>query len=384
MFMWSKRVSSFAVAAGLACLGQDAGVDLRGGLKINLPKDSPLAVASLDLGPSKATARGGAVMLDLHASLRLRNLSGKRVKGVTLLVLAQDVSAGGKGSVAAPSLDVAPGEDFPVRIDLRMVRPMSNGAEPLVQVLLDGVLFDDLSFFGENRLNSRRQLTVWELEARRDRKHFQQLLEARGSETLQKEMMAAISRQDLRPRVDVQVVRRGAMPRGANAPATNYEMDREVQFSFLRMPGAPVELMAGAARISGDEAKAPHLEIRNKELKAIRHLEIGLALKDTNGQEFFAATVPYDELLAGKGAAALRDSATLRVRHTGGSRLVLEGMAGFVNNVEFADGGYWIPSRADLADGRLGQLVPPSPEEQRLVQLYRRKGLLALVEELRK
>jgi len=52
--------------------------------------------------------------------------------------------------------------------------------------------------------------------------------------------------------------------------------------------------------------------------------------------------------------------------------------------VEFADGGYWIPSRADLADGRLGQLVPPSPEEQRLVQLYRRKGLLALVEELRK
>ena len=118
MFMWSSRFTIFAVAAGLACFGQDAGVDLRGGLKINLPKDSPLAVASLDLGPSKATARGGAVMLDLHASLRLRNLSGKRVKGVTLLVLAQDVSAGGKGSVAVPVLDVPPGEDFPVRIDL--------------------------------------------------------------------------------------------------------------------------------------------------------------------------------------------------------------------------------------------------------------------------
>ena len=381
--MWNSRYAIFAAAAALA-YGQEAGVDLRGGLKINLPKDSPLAVASLDLGPSKGTARGGAVMLDLHASLRLRNVSGKRVKGVTLLVLAQDVTAGGKGSVAAPSLDVAPGDDFPVRIDLRMVRPVSNGAEPLVQVLLDGVLFDDLSFFGENRLNSRRQLTVWELEARRDRKHFQQLLEARGAEPLRLEIMAAIARQDSRPRVDVQVVRQGIMPRGANAPATNYEMEKEVQFSFLRMPGAPVDLMAGAARISGDEAKAPHFEIRNREQKAIRHLEIGLALKDTNGQEFFAATVPFDGALAGKGAAALKDSATLRVRQTGGSRLVLDSMAGFVNNVEYADGAYWIPSRADLADGRLGRLVPPSPEEQRLVQLYRKKGLQALVEELRK
>lgn len=381
--MWNSRCAIFAAAAALA-YGQEAGVDLRGGLKINLPKDSPLAVAALDLGPSKGTARGGAVMLDLHASLRLRNVSGKRVKGVTLLVLAQDVTAGGKGSVAAPSLDVAPGDDFPVRIDLRMVRPVSNGAEPLVQVLLDGVLFDDLSFFGENRLNSRRQLTVWELEARRDRKHFQQLLEARGAEPLRLEIMAAIARQDSRPRVDVQVVRQGIMPRGANAPATNYEMEKEVQFSFLRMPGAPVDLMAGAARISGDEAKAPHFEIRNREQKAIRHLEIGLALKDTNGQEFFAATVPFDGALAGKGAAALKDSATLRVRQTGGSRLVLESMAGFVNNVEYADGAFWIPSRADLADGRLGRLVPPSPEEQRLVQLYRKKGLAALVEELRK
>lgn len=384
MFTWSSRAVIIAAALSAGVFGQETGVDLRGGLKINLPKDSPLAVASLDLGPSKGVARGGAIMLDLHASLRLRNVSTKHVKGVTLLVLAQDVTAGGKGSVAVPALDIGPGEDFPIRIDLRMVRPVSNGAEPLVQVLLDGVLFDDLTFFGENRLHSRRQLTVWELEARRDRKHFQQLLEARGQDGLQKEILTAIARQADRPRVDVQVVRRGTMPRAANAPATNYEMDREVQFSFLRMPGAPVDLMAGAARISGDEAKAPHLSIRNREQRAIRHLEIGLALKDTSGQEFFAATVPYDEPLAAQASAALRESATLRVRNTVGNRLVLSSMAGFVNNVEYADGTYWIPSREDLADARVGALVPPSPEEQRLVQLYKRKGLQALVEELAK
>src|SRR5690606_8101263 len=158
--------------------------------------------------------------------------------------------------------------------------------EPLVQVLLDGVLFEDLSFFGDNRLNSKRQLTLWEMEARRDRKHFQQVLATGGTLGLQKEIIAAMHRQLERPRMAVQVVRRGAMPRGANAPATNYEMDRAVQFSFLRMPGAPVELMAGAAKIAGDQAKAPHIELRNREDRAIRHLEIGLALKDAEGREF--------------------------------------------------------------------------------------------------
>ena len=45
MFTWSKW--AIFAALGVACVAQEAGVDLRGGLKINLPKDSPLAGASL-------------------------------------------------------------------------------------------------------------------------------------------------------------------------------------------------------------------------------------------------------------------------------------------------------------------------------------------------
>jgi hypothetical protein len=380
--MWTRPLPILLLPV-CATLAQETNVDLRTGLKISLPKDSPLMVGSVDLGPSKGIVRGGAVVLDLHASLRLKNAASKRVKGVTLLVLAQEVTPGGRGSVAVPALDVAPGEDFPVKIDLRMVRPISTGPEPLVQVLLDGVLFEDLSFFGANALNSKRQLTLWEMAARRDRKHFQQILQAEGARGLQREIIAAGQRQSERPRLDVQVVRSGAMPRASNAPATNYEMDREVQFSFLRMPGAPVELMAGAARIAGDQAKAPHLEIRNREPRSIRHLEIGLALRDSDGQEFLAATLPFDDSVGGKSSAELKDNATLRVSKSG-SRVVLDGMSGFVNHVEFTDGEYWIPSRSDLADPRLLRLVAPSPEEQRLVQLYRRKGIDGLVEELRK
>ena len=59
-------------------------------------------------------------------------------------------------------------------------------------------------------------------------------------------------------------------------------------------------------------------------------------------------------------------------------------MTAFVNNVEYADGRYWIPTRSQLMDDRLRRVIPPSPEEQRLVQIYRKKGLKALVEELKR
>ncbi len=45
---------------------------------------------------------------------------------------------------------------------------------------LDGILFDDLSFYGPDNLHSRRTMTVWELEARRDRQYFRKLLDQPG------------------------------------------------------------------------------------------------------------------------------------------------------------------------------------------------------------
>src|SRR6202140_3054609 len=92
--------------------------------KIDLPKDSPVAVISSDYGDSSETARGGAMLLDLHAALTLRNSTQRRIRGITLLVTAQEVTPGGKGSVTVTSLDVGPGDSFPVRVDLRLLRPL--------------------------------------------------------------------------------------------------------------------------------------------------------------------------------------------------------------------------------------------------------------------
>jgi hypothetical protein len=59
-------------------------------------------------------------------------------------------------------------------------------------------------------------------------------------------------------------------------------------------------------------------------------------------------------------------------------------MTGFISQVEFTDGRIWVPSRQDLAGAALLKVLAPSPEEQRLADLYRKKGLPALVEELKK
>jgi len=60
------------------------------------------------------------------------------------------------------------------------------------------------------------------------------------------------------------------------------------------------------------------------------------------------------------------------------------GMLGFVSQVEFETGEMWVPSRQALENAALLRLLAPSAEEQRLTDLYRRNGMNALVEDLKK
>jgi hypothetical protein len=342
--------------------------------RIDFPADSPVGVIGSDYSESSESARGGAMLLDLHAALSLRNSSTRRIRGITLVVTAQEMTPGGKGSVTVPSLDVGPGETFPIRLDLRLLRPLQAGGGAPVLVGLDGVLFDDLGFWGDDKLKSKRTLTVCELEARRDRQYFKNLLAAGGPEKLQQEILASLARQADRPNVDVQMSRGGR--------ATNFEPERQLQFAFLQMPDAPVEPLDGMARIAGNEARAPRLEVRNRSDRAIKYMEIGWVFQDRQGREFLAGAVPaqLNNLGPGQKSQIVSDT-SLRFP---GQPLAISGMSGYVSNVEFTDGGFWIPNRKDLADPRLRQLVGPSAEEQRLLQIYRKKGPKGLIEELKK
>jgi hypothetical protein len=344
--------------------------------KIDLPKDSPVAVIASDYGDSSEAARGGAMLLDLHAALTLRNSSQRRIRGITLLVTAQEVTAGGKGSVTVTSLDVGPFESFPVHIDLRLLRPLQAASNAPIQIGLDGILFDDLSFYGPDKLSSRRTLTLCEWEARRDRKYFKSLLAEGGPERLRQQILESMTHSADRPTLDVQMVRGGR--------ATNFEPEKQLQFAFLKLPDSPIEPMGGMARIAGNEARAPQLEVKNRSERPIRYLEIGWILEYHGGRQFLAGSVPAELSLAPGKTSKILENATLKFPQRGGAPLAIEAMTGFVSSVEFADGSLWIPSRADLGAPQLQRVMAPSDEEQRLIQLYRKKGLPALIAELNK
>src|SRR5262245_4438378 len=162
--MYSNRVILPALLLSV-CVAQDTPLDPHSSIAISFPPDSPVTLVSSDVGESRASARGGAMVLDLHMALKLRNGSSHRVRGLTMVVSAQEVTPGGKGSVAVPCLDVAAGEVFPLPINIRLLRPLQIQGGPLVQVRLDGILFNDYSFYGPNLLDSRRSMMVWETEA---------------------------------------------------------------------------------------------------------------------------------------------------------------------------------------------------------------------------
>src|SRR2546421_8611615 len=166
---------------------------------IEFPRDSPVVFVSFSLGSTTVRVLRASMALDLHTSLQLRNTGSKTICGLTLRVEAQDLTPSGKGSVTVPSLNVQPGEVFPVRIDMELLRPLNlaknDGA--MVQVTLDCALFSDLSYYGPDKLDSRRALTVYELEARRDRRYLAGLLETGKLAQLREELNFGL--QDLRP-----------------------------------------------------------------------------------------------------------------------------------------------------------------------------------------
>ena len=357
-----------------AALAQAQSPESQSSIKVNLPPDAPVSLLSADMGESRAAERGGALVLHLNTALVLRNSGSRRIRGITWMVQSQEVTPGGRASVTKASLDVAPGETFPVRVDLRLLRPLTRAGGSMVEMSLDGVLFDDLTFYGPNRLDSRRVMLAFEMEAQRERRHFFHVYQSQGAEGLRREVIASIDRQGA-PRLDVQLAR---------GRATAASGEREVQFAFLRFPEAPVEPVSGMAFVSGAEARAPRVEVSNRSSRPVRYLELSWLVKDGRGHEFLAGTVPSKAILAPGQKLEVLEQSSLRFQDSKGAPVPVESMTGFVSQVEFSDGAVWIPNRGSLTDARLQRALAPSAEEQRLTSVYRKKGLNALVDELKR
>jgi hypothetical protein len=349
-------------------------------LDVQFPFDSPVLPVSFSLGPTTARVKGMSMALELHASLLIRNNGRKPLSGLTLRVEAQDLTPAGKGSVTTPSLDILPGEVFPVKIDMELLRPFnvgkSNGA--MVQVSLDCALFNDLTSYGPDKLGSRRSLMVYELQARRDRQYLAELLKAKQLAQLREELNFGL--RDFNPqRIGLELLR--------NPPSVQ-RSEQALSVSAVRFPNAPVQAVRGSARIAGNEIRSPHVEVKNNSAKPVQSIDMGWIIRDGKGRDFAAGSIPANLRLAPVETGTMSEPGILRFSSPVGQPMLIEGLSAFVSDVEFSDGKLWIPSRSDIeaatSDPALRRVLATSPEQQRLAEIYRRKGISGLADELRR
>lgn len=376
------------LAATRAAAQQAGGADWQDPAKaiaFRLAPESGLSIVSQDLSDTEIYTRGGAIVIDLRCGLVVKNSGKQNVRGVVFAVLAQQLTAGGKASVAVPSLNVAPGQSFPVKLNLRLLRPLPGPPNPLVTVSADGVLLADLSFRGPDTLDSRRKMAVWEMEAQRERGYFQAVLGSGGEEELQQEMLASLARQKRRPRVEARLA--GNSGRTVSS-AVSASAERQVQLAFLDFPDSPLELVSGTAEVSGATASSPRIQVRNRSEKPVRYFELGWLVSDGSGTQYAAGSIPPTPELNLKPGETLSTGRQRRFSFTPSSgsesSFAIQGMSGYFRQVQFDDGSVWIPARQDLARSDLRETIPVSAEEQRLSDIYRVKGLKALIEELRR
>ena len=101
-----------------------------------------------------------------------------------------------------------------------------------------------------------------------------------------------------------------------------------------------------------------------------------------------APSAPSNVMVPPVATASMVETGTLRFSRPTGQPMMIGGLMAFVNDVEFADGKLWIPSRSDIQEATndpvLRRELANSPEQQRLTEIYRKKGMSGLSEELRR
>lgn len=379
--MGSKLGFTFGVLFASLLLISRASAEENGKwLDVQLPHDSPVLLVGFNMSPTTVTVRRSSMLLDLHETLVLRNVGNQPICGLTLRVEAQDLTPYGKGSVIKPSLFVLPGEEFPVKVDMQLIRPISatKSESAMVQVTLDCALFSNLTAYGPDKLNSRRTLMVYEKEARRDRQYLAHLLDTGQLPELREELNFGI--QDVAPRqLGLELLR---------GPRTAAVREQALAVNPMPFPKAPVQPLRGAAQVAGNEVRAPRVEVRNISKMRVASVAMGWVVRDDRGDDFVAGAVTSPVVIGPVQTSSISESGTLRFSRSTGQPMVIDKLMAFVNDVQFSDGTLWIPSRADIdaatQDPELRRELATSPEEQRLARIYRRDGTAGLKKELKR
>src|SRR5262249_37721116 len=96
--------------------------------------------------------------------------------------------------------------------------------------------------------------------------------------------------------------------------------ERTEKFAFLTLRDSPVEAISGIATVAGNELRAPKVEVRNLSNRPVKYVELGWLVRDDNGEQYMAASLPASgpDLMipAGKTMQVVQDKALDLLRNS--------------------------------------------------------------------
>ncbi len=305
---------------------------------------------------------------DVHTRFSLRNVGTKPIAGLSFRILSSGGGSEGQAALILPSLQAAPGAVFPVRVDLQLPHRYSVRTQsPGVRILLDAVLWNDLSFYGPDLLHSRRRLLSFEFEARRENEYLRNLVGAGRLSEVREELNFGLPEDQ--PQLTMELT------------PLQVPMDRgkAITINTVSFGQAPLQLVGGGALLTDTALIGPHVLLRNSSDRRIRSVEVGFILRDERGHESRVSTLPAELALEPGQTRVLQQRANLLLSRTKGQPIVIRSLAAFVADVEFEDGSMWIPSRPDIERATdsvvLRRVLSECPETERMAGVFRRAGI---------
>lgn len=375
----SRMLAALAIALGIAPLARAESP--APAVQFNVPDDSPILLQSFDVSAVPERPRGTPIVREFDTRLRVRNASSKTIVGVAVSVAYEGISAVPAASVVTTGIRVAPQAEFPLHIALETAHAtrVSISSPGTVQILLDCVLFSDLSTYGPNHLRERMNLLVYELQARRERGYISQLLKAGRLPDIREELNFGLPAE---------------APAWALKVATQRNMGRgELLHVQALLESGPIQIVRGTIEAAGGRFWSPLFEVRAQNRAVPASLDIALILADERGREAIAAILPFSIEADASGTIRLQSAITAQASALDSVPVLIRKCHAFVSDVRFADGSVWIPSRADLEkasaaslpnDAPLLNALSTCPERQRLAAVFRRGGMQAVESDLKR
>lgn len=336
-----------------------------------------MLVQYLHLETPETRARSLAAGDGVHASLLLRNVGTKQISGITLRVTVDDVSPGA-AAITVPGLSAKAGDTFPVRLDVDVARSFARSqrsATPL-HIALDCLAFNDLSFYGEDRLHSRHSLLVYQLEARRERDYLSNLIQSGQLPAVREELNFGLP-EDAR-QLQIELLPLPQANIGAQTLAVHP----------VSLSDCPVVLIDGAAVWNNSAISDPYLQIQNVSKRTIKFLEVELVLRDERGRESVVATMPENLALGPQQRSKVEDRESVKLSQLRGQPVIVRALSAFVRDVEFDDGGVWIPNWREIDKATenpfLRRAMTDSPEQERLAGIFRQTGIAGVEADLKR